>query len=100
MHSTGLPPSAGRLQLCCFPSGPVEQISTEVKSDGSFEFFNVPVGEFTADLRTSPLVRIVDPAIIVGSQGTKEQHWYRRHNLFPSLSERISMFAACPKVQR
>jgi hypothetical protein len=71
--ASGLPPQASRLQLCCFATGPVERLSTAIGADGSFEFSNVPAGQYTAELRVSPPARIVDPEVVVGNPGSAGQ---------------------------
>jgi len=67
--ATGSPQSVGRLQLCCMTTGPFERMSAAIGTDGSFEFSDVPPGQYSAELRTTPSARIVDPAIDVGSLG-------------------------------
>jgi hypothetical protein len=67
---SGLPTAAERIQLCCLMSGPVERISTQLGSDGSFEFSGVPAGLFSAELKGTTAVRIVNSSIEVGAQGT------------------------------
>jgi hypothetical protein len=66
---TNAPSQADRVVLCCFSSGPAERLFTPLRSDGSFEFDGVAPGSYTAELRGSRNVTIVNPAFNVGSAG-------------------------------
>ena len=66
-YATNAP--SDRVVLCCFASGPAERLFTPLRSDGSFEFDGVPPGSYTAELRGSRNLTIVNPAFNVGSDG-------------------------------
>jgi hypothetical protein len=66
---TNAPSLADRVVLCCFASGPAERLFTPLRSDGSFEFDGVAPGSYTAELRGSRNITIVNPAFNVGSVG-------------------------------
>jgi hypothetical protein len=69
---TNSPPQADRVVLCCFTSGPVERITTPLRSDGTFEFDGVPAGSYTAELRGSREPEIVNPNVSVVGSGVSE----------------------------
>jgi hypothetical protein len=66
---TNAPSQADRVVLCCFAPGPAERISTPLRSDGSFEFDGVPSGSYTAELRGSRNLAIVNPIFNVTAAG-------------------------------
>jgi hypothetical protein len=66
---TNGPSQADRVVLCCFGSGPVERITTPLRPDGTFEFDGVPSGSYTAGLRGSRDLVIVNPAVSVSGAG-------------------------------
>jgi len=66
---SGMPAVADRVQLCCFASGPFERLSTELLSDGSFQFSGVPAGRYELEMKGKTAGRIVDPVVDVGVAG-------------------------------
>jgi hypothetical protein len=66
---TNAPSQADRVVLCCFASGPAERLFTPLRPDGSFEFDGVAPGSYTAELRGSRNVTIVNPAFNVDLAG-------------------------------
>jgi hypothetical protein len=66
---TNAPSQADRVVLCCFASGPAERLSTPLRSDGSFEFDEVPSGSYTAELHGGRNLAIVNPAFNVTAAG-------------------------------
>jgi anti-sigma factor RsiW len=66
---TNAPSQADRVVLCCFESGAAERISTPLRSDGTFEFDGVPSGSYTAELRGSENLVIVNPAFNATAAG-------------------------------
>jgi hypothetical protein len=67
--ATNAPSQADGVVLCCFPSGPAERISTPLHSDGSFEFDGIPSGSYTAELRASRKLTMVNPEFNVAAAG-------------------------------
>jgi hypothetical protein len=68
----GLPVTAGRLTLCCSPSGPAEKFSAPLNADGSFEFSGIPQGRYEATVQSpvgGPDIIVRGDLIDVGSQG-------------------------------
>ena len=51
---TGTPPPAARITLCCRESGPAQEFSAPLKSDGTFEFAAVPTGHYAVGLKPKP----------------------------------------------
>jgi hypothetical protein len=69
--TTGAPPVADHLELCCFDTGPFERLSAAILPDGSFDFPDVPPGRYTADLRKNSVqttVGILNRSIEIGDQ--------------------------------
>jgi hypothetical protein len=87
---TGMPAAAERVQLCCLNSGPVERMSTSLRSDGSFEFSGVPAGHYDVELKGKAAVRIVNSSIEVENQGKSGLHLVSS-GLFATVTMRISM---------
>ena len=52
--ATGAPPPAERITFCCRETGPVDQFSAAVKTDGSFEFAAVPPGHYAVGVQARP----------------------------------------------
>lgn len=65
---TGGASSAERVKLCCFDSVPYHQTSAKLREDGSFEFFRLPPGSYTANLQAPKLLRLVDSEIEIGDK--------------------------------
>jgi len=69
--TTGAPPAADLLELCCFTTGPFERLSAAILPDGSFDFPQVPPGSYTADLRKNAaqaVAGILNRTIEIGDQ--------------------------------
>jgi hypothetical protein len=67
--TTGNPTSANRIMLCCYPAGPIERIISQIKPDGTFQFHDVPPGQYTAGLEGNSKASLLNPVMDV-SMGT------------------------------
>jgi hypothetical protein len=65
LDHTGAPSRALRIELCCFNSGPFERLATDIRSDGSFEFRDVPAGQHRAELQGPSPLGLRDPRVEV-----------------------------------
>jgi len=69
---TGTPPPAARITLCCRESGPVQEFSAPLQSDGTFEFASIPAGNYAVGLKPKPGMAnlfVATDGINVGSSG-------------------------------
>ena len=69
---TGTPPPAARITLCCRESGPVQEFSAPLQSNGTFEFAAIPTGHYAVGLKPKPGMAnlfVATDGINVGNSG-------------------------------
>jgi len=68
---SGAAPTADRVDLCCFATGPFERMSSAILPDGRFDFSGMQPGHYTAELRRNagqPIGTIVNGKIEISGQ--------------------------------
>ena len=96
---SGMPSAADRVQICCFASGSFERVSTELLSDGSFQFSGVPAGRYELEMRGKTPGRIVEPLVEVGDRGQTRLSLLSAPQ-FVNLAIGISTDGSIPRPQR
>jgi len=94
-----MPAAADRVQICCFASGAYERLSTELLSDGSFQFSDVPAGRYELEIKGKTPGRIVEPHVEVSDGGHTTLNLLSSQQ-FANLVTGITTDNSIPRPQR
>ncbi len=83
--ATGKASAADRVLLCCLKSGPFERISAPLQRDGTFEFLQVPEGEYKVELLSTPTLTVAGAPVEVGKSETNNLKFVSTSSVTASL---------------